>query len=293
MAGQIPSKEPMAGQIPSKEPMAGQIPSREPMAGQIPSRESITGETVFTGKALLSPGKLGHLRDLLSSIALKSGDADEKFIPRLLEKSGILWEKNVAALVLGEPAQPSVLPDFQKACENDLKGYLLSLLSGASPEEEESFLPLQKFVDSMEKFQVLNSHSSDSSKYLIPFPIFSNNSFTFGQIFFDLGEKKNEARQDASRLVRISVFLTMTNLGDLRVDLSVLNKEIAAIFQVEDEEVLSFLRTMMPSFRKRLGAQGFKVLQAECRRAVPELISEASLAHEFLGREAWNLDLVV
>ncbi len=261
------------------------------------SSDSMAEKPILTAKGVLNPVRLNHLRDLLLSLSLKSEDTDTRFVPRLLEKSGLLWEKSLATLVTAESTQSGhadVLPaDLHKARQNDLKGFLLSLLSRAEPEEQEQLQPFREFVDAIEKFQVLNSHSSDSAKYLIPFPIFSNNSFSFGQLFLDLGGKKNESRQDAPRLVRVSVFLTMTNLGPLRVDLSVLSKDISAMFQVEDESVVSFIKTMIPTLRKRLGTHGFKVLQVECRRGTPERISEASLVDRVVKDGSQNLDLMV
>ncbi|MBI9087718.1 MAG: flagellar hook-length control protein FliK [Desulfobacterium sp.] len=262
------------------------------------SDTAMAEKSILTAKGVLTPARLNHLRDLLLSLSLKSEVADTRFVPRLLEKSGLMWEKSLASLVTDE-STPSgkaegLLPaDFHKVRQNDLKGYLLSLLSQAEPDEKEQLLPLREFVDAMEKFQVLNSHSSDSAKYLIPFPIFSSNAFDFGQIFFDLGGKKSESRSDGQRLVKVSVFLAMTNLGALRVDLSVLNKDVSAMFQVEDESVVSFIKTMIPTLRKRLRTQGFQVLQVECQKGTPEVISEASLVDRVVKNGAQNLNLVV
>ncbi len=282
---------------------APNVPSMEPEISKAPgSNTSMAEQPILTAKGVLTPARLNHLRDMLLSLSLKSEVADTRFVPRLLEKSGLLWEKSLATLVTAESTQSGktdvstvdLLPaDFHKVRQNDLKGYLLSILSQAGPEEKEQLQPFREFVDAIEKFQVLNSHSSDSGKYLIPFPIFSSNSFDFGQIFFDLGGKKNESRPDAQRLVRVSVFLAMTNLGALRVDLSVLNKDVSAMFQVEDESVVSFIKTMIPTLRKRLRTQGFQVLQVECRRGTPELISEASLVDRMVKDGAQNLNLVV
>jgi hypothetical protein len=286
-------------------PESSNIPGS--LDGSSTSSDSTAENPILTAKGGGDPVRLNHLRDLLLSLSLKSEAADTRFVPRLLEKSGLLWEKSLATLVTAESTQPGladvlpsdphsadVLPaDLHKAQQNDLKGYLLSLLSRAEPEELEQLQPFREFVDAIEKFQVLNSHSSDSAKYLIPFPIFSSNSFSFGQLFFDLGGKKNESRQDAPRLVRVSVFLTMTNLGPLRVDLSVLNKDISAMFQVEDESVVSFIKTMIPTLRKRLGTHGFQVLQVECCKGTPERISEASLVDRVVKDGSRNLDLVV
>jgi hypothetical protein len=294
----------LSGSSGSNVPGSSNIPGM-PESSNIPgilessstSSDSMTEKPILTAKGVFNPVRLNHLRDLLLSLSLRSEAADTRFVPRLLEKSGLLWEKSLATLVTTESTQSGladVLPaDFHKAQQNDLKGYLLSLLSQAEPEDQEQLQPFREFVDAIEKFQVLNSHSSDTAKYLIPFPIFSSNAFTFGQLFLDLGGKKNESRKDAPRLVRVSVFLTMTNLGPLRVDLSVLNKDISAMFQVEDESVVSFIKTMIPTLRKRLGTHGFQVLQVECCKGTPERISEASLVDSVVQDGSRNLDLVV
>ncbi|ACN16763.1 FliK [Desulforapulum autotrophicum HRM2] len=215
-----------------------------------------------TGASVLD-SELAPLKDLLMSTALKSETPDPGFILRVLEKIAILREKGQAMLSLSDPGNEEILK------------------------------PVGKFIDAMEKFQMLNSQSSDMARYLIPFSIFSSEAFTFGQLFFDLGEKKDKARSENHRLVKASLFLDMTNLGALRVDLSVLNKEITASFQVADEDVVSFVRTMVPTLRQRLTTQGFKVLQVTCTRGTPEMISQASIAEQFVNQETSNLDLMV
>ena len=259
------------------------------------SSDSMAEKSILTAKGPLTPARLNKLRDLLFSLSLKSELPDNGFLPRLLERSGMLWEKNLASIVRSESTRSGKADfnrtDFDRARQEDLKGYILSLLSRVDPEDKEQLLPLREFVDAIEKFQVLNSHSSDSSRYLIPFPIFSNDSFSFGQLFFDLGGEKNEARPDAPRLVRVSLFLTMTNLGALRVDLSVLNKDISAMFQVEDDSVVSFIKTMMPTLRKRLRSHGFQLLQVECRRGTPERLSKTCLVDRMVRKGNLDLDL--
>lgn len=233
---------------------------------------SLTGKSPFSHLAALVSSEVGaspldpelvQLKDLLMSTSLKSETPDPGFILRVLEKISILREKGQA------------------------------LLSQADPGNEEILKPMGKFIDAMEKFQMLNSHALDTARYLIPFSIFTSEAFTFGQLFFDLGAKKDKSRTGNHRLVNVSVFLDMTNLGALRVDLSVLNNEITASFQVADEDVVSFVRTMVPTLRQRLTTQGFKVLQVTCSRGTPEMISPASIAEQFVSEKTTNLDLMV
>jgi hypothetical protein len=165
----------LSGSSGSNVPGSSNIPGM-PESSNIPgilessstSSDSMTEKPILTAKGVFNPVRLNHLRDLLLSLSLRSEAADTRFVPRLLEKSGLLWEKSLATLVTTESTQSGladVLPaDFHKAQQNDLKGYLLSLLSQAEPEDQEQLQPFREFVDAIEKFQVLNSHSSDTSK---------------------------------------------------------------------------------------------------------------------------------
>ncbi len=255
------------------KPMAETVRSAMLIPGRLSAAlGSLTGNSPFlhlaslvsseTGDSPLDP-ELVQLRDLLLSVSLKSETPDPGFILRVLEKIARLREKGQA------------------------------MLSPAEPGNEEILKPVGKFMDAMEKFQVLNSHSSDTARYLIPFSIFTSGAFTFGQLFLDLGAENDKTRSGNHRLVRVSVFLDMTNLGALRADLSVLNQEITVAFQVADEGVASFVRTMVPTLEERLTTQGFKVLQMTCRRGTPEMISQASIAEQFVDQGITNLDLMV
>ncbi len=233
---------------------------------------SLTGKSPFSHlTALVSPGsgdsrlnpELAELRELLISFSLKSETPDPGFVVRVLEKSALLRDKG------------------------------LSMLSPGETGNEEMLEPVGKFIDTLEKVQMLNTQSSDMARLLIPFSIFNPGGFTFGQLFFDLGSKKDKTRYENHRLVRVSVFLDMTNLGALRVDLSILNQEITAAFQMADEAVVSFVRTMVPTLQQRLTTQGFKVLEVICRRGTPEMISPSSIAEKFVNPETSNLDLMV
>ncbi|MDY0219625.1 MAG: flagellar hook-length control protein FliK [Desulfobacterium sp.] len=219
---------------------------------------------VFSESHPVPPGpEFDRLKELLVSAALKSDAPDHGFILRVLGRSRQLLDQSIAILSRGDSGKGEVHKS------------------------------VGDFIDAMEKFQTLNSQSSDNARYLIPFPILDQRIFTFGQLFLDLGARQEKPGTKGGRLVRASLFLTMTNLGDLRVDLSVLNTEIAAVFQVADEGVARFIRTMVPTLKERLTTQGFKVLQVECRREKPELLSQASLADIFVEKESSSLNLIV
>lgn len=241
--------------------------------------------------------KIPVLRTLLQDLALKSGKRDDSFLPRLFENMGLTWEKKLASLLkIQAPGKDSVQSRdnltlaLNQLMKQDVKGLLLQLLSV----EISKGKTLQKaeagFLDTLESFQLTNTQTSESGRFLIPFPIFNALDLRFGQLLLDMGGK-NETQD---KIVRISFLLNMTQMGSVRADFSILKKAITGRFLLENEEIRDYVKSMIPELKLRLEQIDYTVGIIDCSTAMPEEIHPHALMESlFKKQEANVVDIVV
>ena len=306
--------------------------------------------------------KLASIRDLLLSISLKSNLPDFDFLPRLLNNSGLLLEKNLATLVqqvlsgLEDPPSPkhesriilksenliNLKPEDQNSLkaerqtlvkfeeqilskpesntllksessaglktenvnglkvekqlffkpenivtmrmvQEDLKAVALKISGQLKKDQPDSAGTLKEFAENMEKVQLLNRHTSETGRYVVPFPIFDGLGFRFGQLLFDRGDPSRDQAGKGKQLFKVSVFLDMTSLGALRADFAFLNKEISGSICVGDDETRDYIVSRLPDLKARLNLQGFTFIQIACRVAPKKELEQASLFDGMLG----------
>lgn len=205
------------------------------------------------------------------------------------EKSSLMpWEKSVSF-------------DQKYDLKSDLKSIAMKLLAQvadnekgrASEGEATTADQIKGFLQSVEKVQQLNSHLSDSGKYLIPFPIFDAGQFTFGQLYFDLGGKDGDGENRNStsqRIFNVSLLLEMSALGPVRADFSMLDHYISGVFQVGDTEVAEFFDRMLPELVQRLEAHDYLVKGIACKLVPPQSLDEKSFFKDLLQDAASSKD---
>ncbi|MCD4744273.1 MAG: hypothetical protein K8R67_17560 [Desulfobacteraceae bacterium] len=221
-----------------------------------------------------------ELLEMLKSISLKSDRADKDFLPRLFNKSGILFEQKMSTLLKqgnNQFLQQEVLNIFK----NDIKGYVLNQLQ-TQDHNAGNLKMLSEYSSNIENLQVLNAQSSDTGKYLIPFPVFTNDSFSFGQLLIDLGNpKENKKNGNKDRIINVSFLLNMSKLGGLRADFSIYKKSISGVFNLSSIEVCDFVKTKLPQLKENLTQREYLVRNIECKVASKEEISPTSLVESF------------
>lgn len=243
--------------------------------------------------------KIPGLRNLLQDLALKSGRRDDSFLPRLIENNGMMLEKKLASLLKSQDqskgqdqVQDRVKSGLDQLLKQDVKGVLLNLLSL----EMSKGKTLQKaeagFLDTLEKFQLVNTQTSESGRFLIPFPIFDASYLSFGQLFLDMGGKKETRSQD--KIVWISFLLNMTQIGSVRADFSILKKAITGRFLLENEDIREYVKSMIPELKSGLERLDYTVGAIDCAVAAPDEIAPNALIESlFKNQEAGVLDIVV
>ncbi|MBF0211726.1 MAG: flagellar hook-length control protein FliK [Desulfamplus sp.] len=257
------------------------------------------------------------IKNLLLLVSLKSEKVDINFLPKLIEKSGMLMERKLADIIqngslsLSESQsyleqksdQPKSLPNFAaNFVKDDIKGAILNFIAESTSKESFSSESLQdikvfqEFIQNLENVQILNSHISESGKYIIALPMFASDMFSFGQLLIDLGQKDKDDDNPSSKensLLKVSLLLDMTNLGPIRADFSILKDNITGGFQVNSEEIADFFNLMLPELKERLLAHGYNVHKIECRAVEPEKLAEKSLINEIIKSEDHNFSVMI
>ncbi len=224
-------------------------------------------------------GRLAALKDLIGVLSLRSdipptGD----FLKRLIDGNGLLWESKLASLVSkgNLPSDPAAV---EKLVSGDLKALVLQLLSHAKEAgAPEAFTGrLKEVLEGLEQHQLLNRQLLDNGgRYLLPIPMAEQPPLKFGQLLLGLGGRQKEEPPE-NRMVTVSFLLSLSHLGDLRADFSVLKKGLAGVFGVADETVRSLVTSHLPELRQKLQDHGFTVYDIACRLMAPQQLSEMSL----------------
>lgn len=210
------------------------------------------------------------LKELFSQAALKSDKADPQFLPRLINNSGVMLENKIASLISKESSSINLKTGLELLLSQDMKGTALRELFTQPSATSDAFKAASMFSETIENFQLLNHQSSESGRYLLPFPIFSESAFRFGQLLIDTGAKSDSKETENKKVIKISFLLDMTNLGPVRADFSILNKEINGRFLLSDDETRSYMESLIPLLKKQLDQVEYHLCQIECQTAKKE-----------------------
>lgn len=211
-------------------------------------------------------GGPSSLSSVIEEMALKSGKRDEGFLPRLMTTGGMLWEKKLTTFfkTLGTD---HLNRNFENLLNQDAKGMALKLSGFGGTDPAGTTGPGTRFLETIENMQILNTQTSESGRYLLPFPVMEPSGFNFGQILFDLGGEKEERAGGEKKNIKVSFLLDMTNLGPVRADFSILNKAITGRFLLENDDIRSFVQSMIPELKTRLEKIGYHLVKMECEIA--------------------------
>jgi len=253
--------------------------------------------------------------DILEKMALKSSRRDAQFLPRLMDKGGLLLEKKLAAVLQQQdPAsaarvtdrqlpdkqvQQVPLPDKQQLAKllhavtaEDLKGTVLKHVLPPAMGTDAKSSGAAGLVQTLENLQLLNTQSAESGRYLLPFPVLAEAGFTLGQLLVDVGEDKDSEAQ--KKMIRVSLLLDMTYLGPVRADVSILDKAVTGRFLLENEDTRVFVASMIPLLKKQLADSDFQLMKMDCQVAAPADITPDCLAETlFNSRDDRVLNIVI
>jgi hypothetical protein len=221
-------------------------------------------------------GRLTPLKNLVAGLGLKSGTPAPDFLQRLMGAGGLLWESKLAAVVArGGTLTPEAVGQL---VAGDLKATCLRLLAdtgGTLPDAVAG--QLRVVLAGLEQHQLLNQHLLENDgRFLLPIPLLDQQILKFGQLLLGLGDRKTGGRRE-DRMVTVSFLLSLSRLGELRGDFSVLKTGLTGAFGVADETARALLMEHLPELKQKLRDHGYSVLDISCRILEPQHLSEISL----------------
>ncbi len=218
----------------------------------------------------LFSGKEAALEKIFSALSLKSDVPDKDFLPKLLSFGGLLFEKKMASVLetKGVASFRELLPQI---VQQDAKGAALEALHQAI-EKEASSSGRAGFSDTIESVQIVNSHTSESGRYFLPFPIADPQGFRLGQLFVDLGGKQEKDQENNRKNIKIAFLLEMSQIGHVRADFSILDRAITGRFLFENTEACAYADSMIPRLKEGLAKAGFHAAAIDCVVAKPREI---------------------
>ncbi|MFH0730488.1 MAG: hypothetical protein V2B19_29605 [Pseudomonadota bacterium] len=229
-----------------------------------------TGHTPLATGGKSMTAALSRLREWITEISLKSGDAAPRFLNDLIRGSGLLWEKKLLSLI----ATPGDLQAGPGWVEKDIKAMVMRLLSLDRGEQAGQLEGLRTFLDGLENLQLFNKFGDEESgRYLLPLPVMMQGDLKFGQLLLTLGDGRKKSEKDDAAVVKVSFLLTLTRLGDLRADFSVLGRVVSGAFGVATEEIKGVIEPRLIELSDRLLSHGYEVRDIGCR-----VVGEESLA---------------
>ncbi len=234
----------------------------------------------------------GRLENLARAVSMGSNPMGPSYLKSLIQKSGLSWENKLRTVFMNHRFLPD--PLIKTLIEGDLKALAMRLAVAPSETTESITHTIRVVIEGMEQFQLLNSHASqETGKYLLPLPVFLEDTFRFGQILIDLGKRTSAKSDKADRMIRVSVLLEMSNLGNISADLTLLKNAISGSFGVENGETLALIENHLSGFGERLRQNGFTVHPITCRIIDPQILSSASFADQFVHSNDGLLNIVI
>ena len=226
------------------------------------------------------------MNDLSQKLFLKS---KPDLLRRIIENSGLCWEAKLRKTFLRKTIGND---NVKNLAAQDLKGLGSKILFLM----EEKDVLLNKFLSAIENIQLLNHTGLERyGKIFIPIPIqFPDGLFTVGQLLIQLNQEKDRDHKRENRndgFFKISFLLELSNLGPLRSDLTIKEKEIYGRFLLANEETKLVIEENLTTFINTLEKKGFSVLHMECQIKKPEIVTH-SLIKEIIKEDGCNISLV-
>ncbi len=261
--------------------------SRQPHLGVSAAQEA-AGQT-----RTLPRRTLRRMQALVTRLSLKSGEATPRFLNELIRGSGLLWERKLH-LLLASPGEPP-RGEVSDLVEKDIKGLALKLLQGGTETKSADVDTVKTFVKGLEHLQVFNGHGDGTpDRYLLPLPVWTGGEVKFGQMLLTFGEEHSKDGREQSSRVNVSFLLTLSQLGDLRADFSVLSRSVSGTFGVASEEMAAFVTGHLSDLSGRLEAHGYDVRHLGCRVLAVEALRDTALLEGLGDSEAQGvLNLVI
>ena len=240
------------------------LKAADPRVANLPLLLSAIDENIW--QSVYAWARKNPLQSNLASLlqrALKDWRGDlsgmgPESLKKMLDRSGYHWEAKLGQLV--RPKKTSV--DLSKLVEGDLKGE--TIRSMAQGEGGNSLL--KRLLHVIEEVQILNLGLLENRKIFLPIPLeFPDGWYTVAQLLIHLpGRREDPSGKEEKRVTHITLLLNMSGLGCLRIQMTIMGKNIEGVCMTGSEETRAYLERNISSFMEGLGEKGFSVRSFAC-----------------------------
>lgn len=235
---------------------------------------------------------LTSLERAIENISLQSTSADKGLIQRLIKYGGLTLENKLGNAVHMKNETMQQLA--KESSEMDMKAIALKIAEATGGKGSESGHAALKVVEFFENLQLINQYASETSgRYLLPIPILFDDLFRFGQILIDMDKKEGSKNKKEDRLIRVSLLLELSSIGDFLAEILVLKKTVSGSISVGSNDVKQLVDRDMPGLVNRLNENGFEIQNLDCRVISPETLAETSLMDKMIDTNDGLLNLIV
>lgn len=218
-------------------------------------------------KGELTPQTKEALIATMKSLILQGEKIDENLLKNFITKTGLNYEADLKKLVLSKPGEPVQSGQTSESLKTSIKGQLIKivqelearLIKMQQTQHQSQLKELQALLknvrttlSNVELNQILNYYSKQEDGFL-QFQIPFSTSET-ANVYIKDNTKKDE-QKDSKKKEDVSLIfnLKLKTIGNLRIDVQVLDKSLSCQFYVEDKEVSKFISSMLPELERQLG----------------------------------------
>ena len=179
-------------------------------------------------------------------------------LKKMIDRSGYRWEAKLGQLV----RQKGMSEDPSKLLEGDLKGETIKSMAqgeGGNP-------LLKRLVHVIEEVQILNLGMLENRKIFLPIPLeFPDGWYTVAQLLIHFPRRREDpSGKEEKKVTHITLLLNMSGLGCLRIQMTIMGKNIEGVCMTGSEETRAYLEKNISSFLAGLGEKGFSVRSFAC-----------------------------
>lgn len=225
----------------------------------------------------LTPQTKETLITTMKSVIIQGEKIDENLLKNFITKTGLNYEADLKKLVLSKAVglvQKGQIPENLKT---SIKGQLLKIvqeleakLSKMQQTQNQSQLKelqallknVKTTLSNVELNQILNYYSKQEDGFL-QFQIPFSPSETVNLYIKDSSEKDEKKDGKKKEDVSLIFHLNLKTMGNLRIDVQILDKTMSCQFYVEDKDVSEFISSMLPELESQLG-ESYSINHLSC-----------------------------
>ena len=206
-----------------------------------------------------TPPALSKMMSLFQQMALRPEmtSISPQLVKMILARSGLFWENKLKSAT----SKPLTNQALDTLINNDLKGLASHILSTDSTIDNATYDRLSQFVDSLEQMQQLNTWSLEKNgKMLFMIPMILDQTYSFGELLIDVSNSKESKKNGNKDLLTVTLLLTMSNLGLIRVNAVLFQNALKISFGVNKEENEEIIKNSLKELHPLLERHGFQIL---------------------------------